>query len=253
MIIGAQLYTVRDACKDLAGLEESLRKVAKIGYTAVQLSGVCAYDPEWMRDRLRECGLSAPITHYDLGKICDATEETIAFHQTFGARYIGLGSMPDAGTLAGYEALKARVIPAVKKIHEAGLKFMYHNHHFEFSRIDGKTILDRMCEDFPADEWGITLDTFWAQTGGGDPAQWLRKLRGRVNCVHFKDMVFDPVSQSVHMAAIGEGNMNYEEILRACDDSGVEYGFVEQDTCYGEEPFACLARSYDYFRAKGLK
>ena len=41
MKIGAQFYTVRDFCKTKEGLFESLKKVADIGYTAVQLSGVC--------------------------------------------------------------------------------------------------------------------------------------------------------------------------------------------------------------------
>ena len=100
---------------------------------------------------------------------------------------------------------------------------------------------------------GITLDTYWAQAGGADPAQWLRRLDGRVNCVHFKDMVFSPEDKGVRMAAIGEGNMNYPEILKACDDAHVEYGFVEQDNCYGEDPFLCLKRSYEYLTAQGLE
>ena len=44
MIIGAQLYTVRDFCKTTDALAETLKKVADIGYTEVQLSGVCDYD-----------------------------------------------------------------------------------------------------------------------------------------------------------------------------------------------------------------
>ena len=58
---------------------------------------------------------------------------------------------------------------------------------------------------------------------------------------------------AVRMAAIGDGNMNYPEILKACEDAHVEYTFVEQDNCYGEDPFACLRRSYDYLRAQGLE
>ena len=65
-------------------------------------------------------------------------------------------------------------------------------------------------------------------------------------------MVFSPEDKGVRMAAIGEGNMNYAEIIKACDDADVLYGFVEQDNCYGEDPFDCLKRSYDYFKAQGL-
>ena len=46
MEIGAQLFTVRDFCKDLPALAETLRKIADIGYRHVQVSGTCAYEAE---------------------------------------------------------------------------------------------------------------------------------------------------------------------------------------------------------------
>lgn len=45
MVIGAQFYTLREFCKDLDSFALSLRKVADIGYTTVQISGTCQYDP----------------------------------------------------------------------------------------------------------------------------------------------------------------------------------------------------------------
>ena len=53
MPIGAQFYTIRDFCKTPEDLAESLKKVADIGYKTVQLSGVCAYDPQWMAEQLK--------------------------------------------------------------------------------------------------------------------------------------------------------------------------------------------------------
>ena len=115
--------------------------------------------------------------------------------------------------------------------------------------VDVKTV-SSMLGHYSA---GFTLDTFWVQAGGGDPAYWLRRLSGRVDCVHFKDMEYSPEDKAVRMAAIGDGNMNYPEILRACEDAGVQYAFVEQDNCYGVDPFLCLKRSYDWLHAQGLE
>ena len=56
MLIGAQLYTVEKFCRNLDDLAETLKKVADIGYTTVQLSGVCPYEPEWVRDELKKNG-----------------------------------------------------------------------------------------------------------------------------------------------------------------------------------------------------
>lgn len=56
MRIGAQLFTVREQCATLPELESALKKIAKIGYRYVQVSGVCDYDPAWLKERLDENG-----------------------------------------------------------------------------------------------------------------------------------------------------------------------------------------------------
>ena len=63
MQIGAQFYTIRDFCKTTEDLALSLKKIADIGYTTVQLSGTCAYDPNWMAQQLKQNGLKCVITH----------------------------------------------------------------------------------------------------------------------------------------------------------------------------------------------
>lgn len=255
--LGAQLYTLREFCKTTDGLDETMKRVADMGYTSIQLSGVCLYDADWMREKLNEYGLTADITHFDYKKIAFDTENTIAFHDRMNCRYIGVGSMPDfkknGCRLEEFDKFVMEISPAIKKIAASGNhKFMYHNHNMEFIKVDGVTYLDKLCDIFSAEVFGITLDAYWAQAGGADPAQWIRKLKGRVNCVHYKDMVYNGVDQAVRMAPIGEGNMNYEEIVRASVESGVEIAYVELDHCYGEDPFFCMKKSYEYLKTLGL-
>ena len=98
------------------------------------------------------------------------------------------------------------------------------------------------------------LDTYWVQAAGGDPAAWIRKLKGRLDRVHFKDMVFSLEDKKSVIAPIGEGNMNYDAIIEACLVSDVEIGYVELDDCHGEDPFDCMKRSYNYLTSRyGLK
>ena len=94
MIIGAQLFTLRDYCKTTEDLAETLKRVADMGMKTVQLSGVCAYDPAWMAEQLKECGLTADITHFDINRISNDPEGTLKFHQTMNCPYIGIGCMP---------------------------------------------------------------------------------------------------------------------------------------------------------------
>ena len=125
---------------------------------------------------------------------------------------------------------------------------MYHNHHFELMKIGGEILLEKMCRDFAPEEMGITLDTYWIQKAGGDPASWLEKLSGRVPCIHLKDMTYEG-----NMAVIGEGNINFDRVFEKAEKSGTKYMLVEQDDCYGENPFDCLKRSYEFLKSKGFE
>lgn len=102
---------------------------------------------------------------------------------------------------------------------------------------------------------GFTVDTYWVQYGGANPANLIKRLKGRCPVVHFKDYAIDISDESsyVHMAACGSGNLDFKEIIEAFEYAGTEFVCVEQDNCYGEDPFACLERSYKYLKELGLE
>ncbi len=258
MIIGAQLYTARELCRTEEGLEDTLRACSEMGYRAVQLSGVCEYDPQWMAEKLSKYGLAAPLTHTPYRRIVDDTYAVIEAHRVFGAGYVGLGSCPDLKASGCDPEVLDRALdelePAVMKIRDAGLKFMYHNHNMEFSHgPDGRTLLERIAARFPGDAAGITLDCYWACAGGADPAEWLTKLTGRVDCIHLKDMVYSGEDKAVRMAPVGCGNLNHKAILTAAGLAGTRYAFVEQDRTYGLGALEALRVSLENLRAMGMK
>lgn len=251
MKLGAQFFTLRDSCKDLAGLEESMKKVADIGYTSIQLSGVCAYDGQWAAEKAKEIGITIDITHYDYNKIINDVENTIKHHSAMNCRCIGIGSSPYDKNPEGFTRLANEMATVIPAINAAGHKLMYHNHHWEFAKLDGnKTFLEMLCDRFTPEELGITLDTYWVQAGGADPVAWIKKLHGRIDRIHFKDMVMNNDDRAVRIASIGEGNMNYDAIIQACLDENIEYGYVELDNCYGEDPFDCMKRSYEFLHSR---
>lgn len=250
MKLGAQFYTLRDSCKDLAGLEETMKKVADIGYSSIQLSGVCAYEGEWAAEKAKEIGITIDITHFAYNKIINDIENTIKHHDAMNCKCIGIGASPYDKDQAGLDKFASEIATVIPAIVASGHKLMYHNHHWEFVKIGDKTFLDLLCERFTPEELGITLDTYWVQAGGADPAAWIKKLHGRIDRIHFKDMVMNNTDKQVRIAPIGEGNMNYDAIIQACLDENIEYGYVELDNCYGEDPFDCMKRSYDFLNKR---
>ena len=83
MKLAAQMFTVRDYAKDLDDLENTLGRIADIGYEYVQVSGTCPYEPEWLREKLDKYGLECVITHIPSERICADTERVIAEHNVF--------------------------------------------------------------------------------------------------------------------------------------------------------------------------
>ena len=249
MKIGAQFYTLREHCKTLEDFSESLKKVADIGYKTVQISGTCPYEAEWLKAELQKNDLKCVITHTPVDKILNETEKVIEDHNTFGSDCIGIGYYNFMENFEeNFKKFKDDFTPVMEQFHKNGKYLMYHNHHFEFNKLDGKTIMQHLAEQIPTEYLGFTLDTYWVQTGGGDPAYWIEKLKSRVPCIHLKDY-----SYGAKMAVVGEGNINFDRVFEKAEAAGTKYMIVEQDECYGEDPFDCLKRSYEYLKARGFE
>lgn len=251
MKIGAQLYTLHNLTTTLEGFSEALKRVADMGYRSVQVSGTCAYEPEWLAEQLKSNGLTCDLTHYNYTRIVEEPEKVVEEHKIFGCKYIGIGSMPNG--FDGYDDFMKKVPDAAKRIKAAGAYLMYHNHNFEFlNKVNGEPLLHDMARKIPKDVLGFTLDVHWVKAGGYDPVEEIKYLSGRLPCVHYKDLIYDADGMR-RFAVVGEGILDMEKITEAFIEAGTEYAFVEQDNCYDEDPYACLKRSLDYLRSLGLK
>lgn len=251
MEIGAQFYTLRDNCSCLEDFEKSLERVAKIGYKTVQISGTCGYDPHWLKETLDKYGLRCVLTHTSPDRIINEPLAVVEEHKIFGCTNIGIGIMPGGPTKENLELFIKNFKEPARIFRENGAKLFYHHHGHEFERLpDGSTFMDKILEAFPPEELGITVDTYWAQYGGLVPEELIRSLKGRVECVHLKDYgvsLGNPI-----MERVGYGNLNMENIIDACAQSGAKYLLVEQDNCNGACPFKCLTDSYNYLKSRGL-
>ncbi len=194
MKIGAQLYTVRLYTQTVSDFACTVKKIADMGYSYVQLSAVgSAVTPQAAREICDEAGLGIVLTHSDVNRILNDTDRLIEEHNILGCDHIGLGAMPDKyRTPEWIRYFVEDFKEPAKKIAAAGKRFMYHNHNFEFQKISipgyekPVRIIDYLMEGFAPEELGFTLDTYWVPTAGGDVCGWIAKRTGRIPCVHLK-------------------------------------------------------------------
>ncbi len=246
--IGAQLYSVRNYCKEPEMMLACLKTLKGIGYNACQLSGHNKdFTAEQLRAMLDEAEMTCPCTHISFAEMEADIEKVIRDHKTLGCAYPGIGGLPEEfrATPEGYIDFARRASKVAERLRDAGQTFIYHNHAFEFYRFPqiGKTGMELLMEHC-SDAVQFELDTYWVQTGGGNVLEWIEKVRGRMDVVHFKEMNGTPANKSV-IAPIGAGNMNWKAIMDACDAIGVKYAMIEQDNAADGNSIDCMRFSHN--------
>ncbi len=243
---GAQLYTLREQLKTPADIAKTLAEVARIGYRNVQVSGMGPIDPKELALILEDNGLFCCSTHDPAATILNETDALIAKLKILNCPTTAIPSLPaEYRSAEGYRRFAKEAETAGRRLREAGIELMYHNHAFEFQKYEGKTGLAILFESSDPAFLQAEIDTYWVQFGGGNPAAWCRQVAKRMPVVHYKDYMM--TDEGPTMCEIGQGNLDFPEITRACEQGGVRWYLVEQDRC-SRPPLESLAMSYEYIR-----
>jgi sugar phosphate isomerase/epimerase len=249
--IACQMYTLREFTKTSADIAKTLARVRKIGYEAIQSSAMGPIDPKELANILKNEGLACCATHISMEKMRDETAKVIEDHKMWGCKYTAVGGYHNkTGTSQDWINWAGQYNDVAKKFEGSGITIGYHNHSHELAKLDGKVLLQMLVEKLSPKVW-FEIDTYWIVAGGGDPIEWINKVKGRIPCVHLKDMAVK-TDRTQLMAEIGEGNLNWPGILKACKDAGVEWYIIEQDNCNGLDPFDCVERSLKNLKGMGI-
>ena len=225
MMLSIQLYTVRDEiAKDFAG---TLEKLAAIGYRGVEFAGYENLSASEMRKLLDRNGLTAIASHVRLDRLVNNLEEEIAYNLEAGSRYLVL-QHNKYETLEDYHNAASLYNKIGEKIRAKGLGFCYHNHSHEFKSFNGQYGLDIIYQNTDPEFLKAELDVCWISKAGVDPAEYIRKYPGRCPLIHLKDR---KDSEDIVFAEVGEGILDFKEIITAARQSGADYFLVEQDRC----------------------
>ena len=250
--LGVQLYTIRDYMKDEEFADVAFAKLAKAGYTEAQTAGAFGND-ERFAPLFAKHGITVVGTHYSYDKIISEPEKTAALHTMLGTTNIGIGGMPKEArdTLDGLKTFIRNYNAAAEQYAKEGFKLTYHNHNFEFLRIDGtKTLMDILYEELDPKNVSFVLDTCWVAAAGADVVDWMEKLAGRIDILHLKDMCLkkDAATGKLlpEVAEVGNGNLSWDKIMDTAERIGVKHYVVEQDGSWAGTPFNSLQMSAEF-------
>ncbi len=268
--IAIQLYSIRDEMeKDFKG---TLKKVKEMGYDGVEFAGLFGNSPSDVKAMLDEIGIVAISAHVALNEILADIPKVISDYKAIGCRYIAIPWLAEERRPG--RPLYSQTVEDFKAIGEEakkqGMTLLYHNHDFEFEKVDGEYILDILYRDIPADLLQTQLDTCWVNVGGENPANYVRKYSGRAPVVHLKDFVMpgkkparlydligtdnEPQDESdtekFELRPLGYGVQDVPAIVKAAVEAGTQWFVIEQDNpSMGKTPMECMKMGIDYLKS----
>lgn len=266
--VAVQIYSVRNEAKE--NLRDTLEKIKAMGYDGVEFAGLYHNNPEDIKKMCDEIGLVPISAHVPYLDMMGAPKGILKKYATLGCKYVAVPYLSDdyrPGTDCFPEVIE-NIKMLGKTAKELGIQLLYHNHDFEFLKIDGKYALDILYEEVPAEYLQTELDTCWVNVGGEVPAEYLLKYSGRAPVVHLKDF-YGEKSDSMYeligiksdvpqkpsgfeLRPVGSGIQDFPAILKAAEKAGAEWVVVEQDNpSMGLTPMESIAKSREYLKTLG--
>ena len=259
--IALQVYSVRDdAAADFAGTMEKLKAM---GYDGVELAGTYGMTAVECKKILDQVGLELVSAHVNIDLLED--DAVLEDYAATGIKFVAIPWLVGPKSAEELEAVIARIAKIGERVKAKGMQLLYHNHDFEFEKINGEYILDTYYSRIPAEYLQTELDTCWVNVGGEEPAGFVRKYTGRAPIVHLKDFAG---SKSENMYAligtdsakedsagkfefrpVGYGRQDIPAILQAAEDADAGWVVVEQDSpSMGKTPMESVKMSIEYLK-----
>jgi sugar phosphate isomerase/epimerase len=250
--LGVQLLAYGERQReDLAGV---LAEVKAVGYDGAEAGGdgrgllgadtiITAFD---------NAGLALTGLHVGYADCADEARvgELIDFLQRARSRFLICSGVSDRSTLAGYEASTDTFSEVGQRCLSAGLTFCYHNHAWEFERLEGGkqglyTLLERTSPRLVR----LCMDVFWLHIGGEDPAQFIARYADRAGYYHFKDGAKTPDGET--FIELGQGEVDLAGARTEALRYPLDWIICEQDRS-DLEPRTSISQSFAYLKQLGL-
>jgi sugar phosphate isomerase/epimerase len=231
--ISIQMYTLRAATTDAAGVDLVLTRLAQYGYEHVELAGLYGLTARQLRTKLDALGLRASSSHDGISADATALRTKLENAATLGQRYVVVPYL-NSTSLAEWQRWADQMNAEAAVAKRYGLRYGYHNHAHEFT-IDlggGLTPWQVLTSRLDKRLVHLEVDLYWAYTGGvntgaADPDQFaidvVRRAPQEVRQFHVKDRD----AATGDMADLGTGVVDFPRIFRTHE---VEQYIVENDT-----------------------
>jgi sugar phosphate isomerase/epimerase len=242
--IGMQLYTVRKEIEE--DFEGTMKKVAETGFLGVEYYPLPeAITAERAAKVFKNLGLKVFGMHLPL-PVGDARETDVRLAEMFECDRVIYPGWPEGDKYKNLEATKQTAetySQAAAYLKSKGLQLGLHNHWWEFQKKSGFYPFYYLLEHLGKDIF-FEIDTYWAKTGGQNPAEVIVDFGRRAPFLHIKDGPAVQGDAMYKQVPVGQGTLDFPSIVKA-GGKNIEWLIVEFDE-YEKDIFDGIKESYDF-------
>jgi len=255
---GLQLYTVRnDVSKNLTS---TIEYISKAGYNQIELYGFdgktfFGKTPTEFKAMFDANKLTSPSGHYGIPDSVingntDAWKAITEAATIMGNEYVTVPYTNDQYRNGdGFKKYLEAINKTAELTKAAGMKLAYHNHDFEFKKVDeGKQFLELLLTQTDPGMVDFEFDLYWVVFAGEKPIDWFKKYPGRFTMWHVKDMTTNSKGDK-ESTQVGDGTIDFAPIFAEKKLSGLKYAFVEQEA-YTMPEEQSIKKSIEFLKKK---
>lgn len=233
--IGCQTWPVRESLgKDFDG---TLRQLAAEGFQTIEMCSPPGYKDlgfgplvgmkaSEMRERIHAAGLNCESCHYGFPELKEHLDERLAYAKELGLKQMIISTfwLPKSATLADWMRAADEANKLGERTRPAGIQLGFHNHNFEFQKLDGQLIYDKLMGELDPQAVKMQFQVAVVELGY-QAADYFEKYPGRFISMHLAD--WSPEKKKE--VPLGQGVVDWKKTFAAAKIGGVKNYFVEMD------------------------
>lgn len=245
MITGIQVSSFKPVLTTEQEVEYAFARMQDMGCTTVQLQWIDpAVSVDFVGQMCRKYGISSVSIQDFYVAVLDRKDYHYGLNAATNGTWVCVSRIPDRlKSREGIAAYVAELREMSRELEQIGQKLCFHPVSADFAPFNGvEQPVETLLEQMP--ELMICFDLYHLHKTGRNMTEYLRRYRGRVVMVHFKDYRLNPDGSEALVPA-GQGEINWTGVVEACVETGVAYGFAEQERWEGD-PFQRLKEAFDW-------
>ena len=241
MQTGIQISSLKPLLTSEDQVRAAFLKAAGLGCFLVQLQWI---DPSVPLEAIADALAAAGLRSVSVQDLYESVQENPAYYLRLnaltGGRWLCVSRVPDRLKSAeGLSQFVQELTALTEAAKQYGQRVCFHPVSGDYALIKGVCPVDNLLDAIP--ELQLCLDLYHLSKAGYAMPAWILKHAKRIVMVHFKD------AKGGRLVPAGQGDINWNGVVEACVQAGVQYAFVEQET-WERDPFLCLGEALEWVR-----